>query len=127
MKCTMMKRGLKVVSIKRHEAKSMEGILFARSKTRNIWNSGANIETISHIKEKEHTKLESVQYKILKGVFELAHCTLYCCIIVDSGIWPVMRKNYAPLRYTRAWGKEISQGNNWRSDEDALWEFRCRV
>ena len=52
----------------------------------------ANIETWSQIKEKEMKELESMQYRIIRGMYELPQCTPYWGIIAESGIWPVSCK-----------------------------------
>ena len=48
----------------------------------------ANIETWSYIKEKEYTELESMQGKILKGIFEMPQCTPYWGMIAETRVWP---------------------------------------
>ena len=49
----------------------------------------ANIETWSNIAEKEYKEMESMQSKILRGIFELPISTPYWGIIAETGVWPV--------------------------------------
>ena len=52
----------------------------------------ANIESWGVIQENDMKELEGIQYKILKGIFELKATTPYWGIIAETGIWPVKNK-----------------------------------
>ena len=52
----------------------------------------ANLETWSTISENERKKLENMQFRILRGMFELPQCTPYRGILAEAGIWPITHR-----------------------------------
>ena len=52
----------------------------------------SNIETWGVMQENEVKELESIQYKILRGILEQKMTTPYWGIIAETGIWPVRNR-----------------------------------
>ena len=52
----------------------------------------SNIETWGIMQENEVKELESIQYKILRGILEQKMTTPYWGIIAETGIWPVRNR-----------------------------------